>query len=199
VRVSIQRSSYPLWSLLLLVACTGTGWFGGQEGEDMGGDDTGGTTDTDRPDTASDSGTDTDTDTDSGDDSGSTDTAVGWYFGGPFTIDATDGGGLTDRCTGTQAIRGGPHLGDPLAGPASCTFAGALASAFPSGLGVTVAGAITGTVAAGTLTFESGASGEVLDWTGTYEDDTLTGTFTGSLTSGATTVTVTGTFSGVRD
>ena len=168
---------------LLLDGCVGAlNPIGGQEGEDY--TDTGSDGDAD---TDADTDTDTDGDTDSDTD---VDTGGGGGLVGPIVIDAVDGAGATDRCTGTVTAL---VEGDGTSGAGACTFAGPLAATFPDGLAVTLLGAVDAEGgAAGTLTFTLGVEGE-LPWTGTY-GTVLAGTFAGALADAETPLTVTGSF-----
>jgi hypothetical protein len=57
-------------------------------------------------------------------------------------------------------------------------------------------GSLSGEDASGTATFTAGASGEVLEWSGTLSGRTdLSGTFSGTITNGTTPLTVDGSFS----
>ncbi len=162
----------------LLAACVTSADIGGQEGEDL--EDT----DTNDADTA-----EADTDVD-GDDTADADTAGGRDYVGPFVIDAVDAAGLADRCAGTIALQ---DVAGTLTGEGECTFSGPLATPFPDGLGADVSGSVEADdTASGACTFTLGASG-TLPWSGTLGTD-LAGTFSGTLTTASTTLTVTGRF-----
>ncbi len=171
---------------LLLPACGLVPGMGGQEGEDLS--DSG----------IADSGTGTDSGSDSGSDDtdevDSGDTAYEPPFTGPFILDAMDGSANADRCTGTIELA---IDGSALTGSGTCTFAGALATSFPDGVGVTVEGTVAGDGAvSGLVQFVTGASGE-LAWTGTATSSIIVGSFGGDL-DGTTPISVSGSFDAAR-
>lgn len=181
----IVRLLLPLLPWALLTGCAvGWGGLGGQEGEDLNPGDTDAA--------GGDTGTDGDTDTDDDDtDTADSDTAAsGATYVGRFEVDATDASGTVDHCVGTVALR---VVDGEATGAGACTFSGPLATTFPEGLGAAVLGTIAGDeTAAGTVSFSSGATGD-LPWVGARAA-TLTGTFAGELAAGDASYTVTGRF-----
>lgn len=169
---------------LLLLACGQEGEFlcpecGTDDTDGPGGDtssadnDTGGATDTGD---ASDSGTDNDTGSDSAD-TGGADPRDGTYRG-TLALDATTGDGTTDRCEGTFEAAVGAAGEPDVQGTAACSFAGALAADFPTGLAFVIEGSLRAEPAVeGTLT--SGT--DALPFTGNLADGAFTGTFSGTL------------------
>jgi hypothetical protein len=190
--VSIPSRPLSAWPLLVLfAACTGLPEeLGGQEGQDE--IDTG-VTDTASGDTG-DSGTDTDSDdTGTDNDSGTTDTGeTHGRFGGPFVVEVSDDGELTDRCIGTVTITVGAD--DTLTGSATCVFTGRLVATFPDGLTATLDGGLTpvdsgSDFAFGQLVF---STGDALSWEGSSDGAELDGAFAGTLRSGSGPLDVTG-------
>ncbi|MDP2315622.1 MAG: hypothetical protein Q8P41_22170 [Pseudomonadota bacterium] len=197
----IVRLPLPLLAILLvLTGCAAErGGLGGQEGEDLHGQDSGGDTDAETDtdtdadtdsDTDSDSDTDTDTDSDTDTTSDTGDTGAVGGYAGPFVVDAVDGTGTADRCSGTATLT---VAGTDVVGSGACLFAGPLAASFPDGLGASIVGTLPGDgTASGTVSFTIGATGD-LAWTGVMAAN-LTGTFTGSLVAPEATLAVSGSF-----
>lgn len=185
--------------LVLFAGCGLVPGFGGQEGEDLedtGGADTdatddSGSDDTDTDDTDDDDSADVDTGPDDSGDTGDTGGTPGFH--GPFVLDATAADGTADRCTGTVGL---DVTDATIVGTASCTFAGPLATRFPSGLGATLDGAGTDP-ASGTVRFTLGATGD-LAWTGSASASRVAGTFAGDL-GGDAPIAVTGSFDAVAE